>query len=100
MSEVRILSPRPHRLRRKRAVRSMARARILRPAKSAMQSGTAVTRKWILEYEPARARSADGLGERARHAEPGAAAFRHAAGGGGVRRQEGPRLHRLGAACA
>ena len=39
----------------------MARARILRPAKSAMQSGTAVTRKWILEYEPASKREPDPL---------------------------------------
>jgi hypothetical protein len=31
----------------------MARARIYRPAKTAMQSGRAQTRKWILEYEPA-----------------------------------------------
>ncbi len=39
----------------------MARARILRPAKSAMQSGTAMTRKWILEYEPASKREPDPL---------------------------------------
>jgi ETC complex I subunit conserved region len=30
----------------------MARARIFRPTKSAMQSGRAHTRKWVLEYEP------------------------------------------------
>ena len=39
----------------------MARARILRPAKSAMQSGTAMTRKWVLEYEPASKREPDPL---------------------------------------
>lgn len=39
----------------------MARARILRPAKTAMQSGTALTRKWILEYEPATKREPDPL---------------------------------------
>lgn len=27
-------------------------ARIYRPAKTAMQSGTARTRKWVLEYQP------------------------------------------------
>ena len=31
----------------------MARARIYRPSKTAMQSGRAQSRKWILEYEPA-----------------------------------------------
>lgn len=39
----------------------MARARILRPTKTAMQSGTALTRKWILEYEPATKREPDPL---------------------------------------
>jgi hypothetical protein len=39
----------------------MARARILRPAKTAMQSGTALTRKWVLEYEPATPRQPDPL---------------------------------------
>jgi NADH dehydrogenase ubiquinone Fe-S protein 4 len=39
----------------------MARARILRPAKTAMQSGTASTRKWVLEYEPASKREPDPL---------------------------------------
>ena len=29
----------------------MAHARILRPSKTAMQSGRAKTRKWVLEYE-------------------------------------------------
>ena len=36
-------------------------ARIYRPAKSAMQSGTAKTREWILEFEPASARKPDPL---------------------------------------
>jgi len=31
----------------------MVQARIFRPAKTAMQSGRAQTRKWVLEYEPA-----------------------------------------------
>jgi hypothetical protein len=38
-----------------------ARARILRPAKTAMQSGRALTRKWILEYEQATKRQPDPL---------------------------------------
>jgi hypothetical protein len=39
----------------------MAGARILRPAKSAMQSGGTATRKWVLEYEPASRREPDPL---------------------------------------
>ena len=39
----------------------MACARILRPAKTAMQSGRAGTRRWVLEYEPATAREPDPL---------------------------------------
>ena len=38
----------------------MARARIFRPAKTAMQSGTR-TRKWVLAYEPATRRRPDPL---------------------------------------
>ena len=36
-------------------------ARIYRPAKSVMQSGTANTRRWVLEFEPAAASSVDWL---------------------------------------
>ena len=36
-------------------------ARIFRPAKSAMQSGLAKTREWVLEFEPASARRQDPL---------------------------------------
>ena len=36
-------------------------ARIFRPAKSAMQSGLAKTRDWVLEFEPATARVPDPL---------------------------------------
>ena len=36
-------------------------ARIYRPAKSAMQSGVAKTKSWILEFEPASARRPDPL---------------------------------------
>lgn len=36
-------------------------ARIFRPAKSAMQSGLAKTREWVLEFEPASARIPDPL---------------------------------------
>ncbi len=36
-------------------------ARIYRPAKTAMQSGIAGTRKWVLEYVPAHARTTDPL---------------------------------------
>jgi ETC complex I subunit conserved region len=39
----------------------MARARIFRPAKNAMQSGRAQIRKWVLEYEPATPRRPDPL---------------------------------------
>jgi ETC complex I subunit-like protein len=39
----------------------MARARIFRPAKTAMQSGRAQTRKWMLAYEPATRRQPDPL---------------------------------------
>jgi hypothetical protein len=39
----------------------MATARILRPAKTAMSSGTALTRKWVLEYETASKRQAEPL---------------------------------------
>jgi hypothetical protein len=70
MSEVRILSPRPFRPRQAGAdgnggsegePRPMAVARIYRPAKTAMQSGRAQTRKWLLEYEPATRRDPDPL---------------------------------------
>lgn len=37
------------------------RARIYRPAKSAMSSGTAKTRDWVLEFMPEAARSIDPL---------------------------------------
>ena len=37
------------------------RARIYRPAKSAMQSGRANTRAWILEFEPRMAKRPDPL---------------------------------------
>src|SRR5690606_19832907 len=37
------------------------RARIFQPAKTAMQSGRAKTRKWVLEYEPTRAQRLDPL---------------------------------------
>jgi hypothetical protein len=39
----------------------MALARIHQPARSAMQSGRAQTRKWVLEYEPASRRDPDPL---------------------------------------
>ena len=39
----------------------MALARILQPARSAMQSGRAQTKKWVLEYEPASRRDPDPL---------------------------------------
>jgi len=40
---------------------TMALARISRPSKTAMQSGRAQTRKWLLEYEPATRREPDPL---------------------------------------
>ena len=39
----------------------MTEARIYQPAKTAMQSGQANTRKWVLEFEPAAAKSVDPL---------------------------------------
>jgi hypothetical protein len=39
----------------------MATARIFRPAKTAMQSGRAGTRRWVLEYEPTTPREPDPL---------------------------------------
>jgi len=39
----------------------MPKVRIYRPAKTAMQSGTAKTRRWVLEYEPATRREPDPL---------------------------------------
>ena len=39
----------------------MATARILRPAKTAMSSGTAKTKKWVLEFEQASRRQAEPL---------------------------------------
>jgi len=36
-------------------------ARIYRPAKSAMQSGLASTKQWVLEFEPAAARTVEPL---------------------------------------
>ena len=37
------------------------RARIYQPARTAMSSGTAKTKHWVLEYAPASARSVDPL---------------------------------------
>lgn len=37
------------------------RARIYQPAKTAMQSGTAKTHQWVLEFAPATARDVDPL---------------------------------------
>lgn len=39
----------------------MARARIYKPAKTAMQSGRARTHKWVLEFEPRTARGVEPL---------------------------------------
>jgi len=39
----------------------MAQARIFRPTKTAMQSGRAGTRNWVLEYAPVTARRPDPL---------------------------------------
>ena len=39
----------------------MARARIYKPAKTAMQSGRAKTRKWVLDFEPGSARRVEPL---------------------------------------
>lgn len=39
----------------------MVVARIYKPAKTAMQSGTAKTREWLLEFEPEQAREVEPL---------------------------------------
>ncbi|HVY02030.1 MAG TPA: NADH dehydrogenase ubiquinone Fe-S protein 4, partial [Caulobacterales bacterium] len=39
----------------------MVLAKIYRPAKSAMQAGQAASRRWVLEFEPQAAPSADAL---------------------------------------
>ncbi len=39
----------------------MPEARIYRPAKTAMQSGQAGTRRWVLEFEPSAAQERDAL---------------------------------------
>jgi hypothetical protein len=39
----------------------MSVARIYRPAKTAMQSGTANTKDWVLDYEPAEPRAVEPL---------------------------------------
>jgi hypothetical protein len=39
----------------------MARARIFRPARTAMQQGRAKIKSWVLEFEPARALRPDNL---------------------------------------
>ena len=39
----------------------MSLARIYKPAKTAMQSGTANTKEWMLDYEPAEARQVEPL---------------------------------------
>jgi hypothetical protein len=39
----------------------MMTARIFKPARTAMQSGEARTKEWVLEFEPASPRSADPL---------------------------------------
>jgi len=39
----------------------MRKARIYRPAKTAMQSGRGLTRQWLLEFEPGESRRPDPL---------------------------------------
>jgi ETC complex I subunit conserved region len=39
----------------------MAAARIYKPARTAMQSGTAKTKEWVLEFEPEAAREVEPL---------------------------------------
>ena len=39
----------------------MTTARIFKPAKTAMQSGTAKTKSWVLEFEPAMPRAVEPL---------------------------------------
>ena len=57
MPEVRILSPRPF----TEFAGGMAQARIYRPSKTAMQSGRARTKQWVLDYAPATPRLPDPL---------------------------------------
>ena len=39
----------------------MTTARIYKPAKTAMQSGTATTKKWVLDFEPAEPKEVEPL---------------------------------------
>jgi len=42
-------------------MRTLADVRIYRPAKTAMQSGRANTRQWVMEFEPSSPRTIEGL---------------------------------------
>lgn len=48
-------------LRSKGAIVDMIKVRIFQPSKTAMQSGRANTRQWVLEFEPAEPKSIDPL---------------------------------------
>jgi hypothetical protein len=47
--------------RRLELIRHIMAARIYKPAKTAMQSGTAKTREWVLDYEPEQPREIEPL---------------------------------------
>ncbi len=47
--------------RQERKPKDMSEARIFQPAKNAMQSGRAGSKKWVLEFEPGERRVADPL---------------------------------------
>src|SRR3954452_15647145 len=104
MSEVRILSPRPIFPDSVEGWGKTRRGSVeihgTRTYSSAGQDGNAVRHRSnakmdsrVRAREQARARPADGLVERARHAQPGEVALRHAGGGDRIRRQEEARLH-------
>jgi hypothetical protein len=52
LAEVRILLPRPRRAACSKGECRTMSARIYKPAKTAMQSGRAKTKDWVLDYEP------------------------------------------------
>src|SRR5205085_6197377 len=104
MSEVRILSPRPA----PAPPRGLSGANALNGGRSRNAAGTHLSTVEIGDAigpgaaqmaariragDTPRSRSADGLVERARHAERGAAAVRQLRGGGRLRRQARARLH-------
>ncbi len=71
-------------------------ARIFKPAKTAMQSGSGRTKDWVLEHEPASDREIDPLMGWTSSRDTQAQVklqLRHERRGDRLRRADGPRLH-------